>query len=212
MEIRFSCFKCGRKLKADPEAAGLGCDCPDCGTSLTIPEGPWKPEASFESVNPPAWEEPSTAAQPDVAQGKFTCPVCWLRFDAGNIMHIAVHDSLRGDPLLGEDAQQRFLATRFNNAGQALDAMSLPSSETAEPRQSLGIDPTESTAGLINFFKNMSDVSVYVAFCVYEDSFSAFIRTKQLASDCGLAYGWEPFEISDGPVSFSAVGHTPKPQ
>jgi len=38
-------------------------------------------------------------------------------------MHIAVHDSLRGDPLLGEDAQQRFLATRFNNAGQAIDAM-----------------------------------------------------------------------------------------
>ena len=48
-------------------------------------------------------------------------------------MHIAVHDSLRGDPLLGEDAQQRFLATRFNNAGQAIDAMGLPSSEVACP-------------------------------------------------------------------------------
>jgi hypothetical protein len=48
-------------------------------------------------------------------------------------MHIAVHDSLRGDPVLGEDAQQRFLATRFNNAGQALDAMGLPSSEVACP-------------------------------------------------------------------------------
>jgi hypothetical protein len=35
--------------------------------------------------------------------------------------------------LLGEDAQQRFLATRFNNAGQALDAMSLPCSELACP-------------------------------------------------------------------------------
>jgi hypothetical protein len=48
-------------------------------------------------------------------------------------MHIAVHDSLRGDPVLGEDAQQRFLATRFNNAGQALDAMGIPSSEVACP-------------------------------------------------------------------------------
>jgi hypothetical protein len=48
-------------------------------------------------------------------------------------MHIAVHDSLRGDPLLGEDAQQRFLATRFNNAGQAIDAMGLPASEVACP-------------------------------------------------------------------------------
>jgi hypothetical protein len=84
--------------------------------------------------------------------------------------------------------------------------------ETAEPRRGMGIDPTGSTAGLINFFKNMSDDSVYVAFCVYEDSFPAFIRAKQLASDSGLAYGWEPFQISDGPVSFGAVGHTPKPQ
>jgi hypothetical protein len=84
--------------------------------------------------------------------------------------------------------------------------------ETAEPKQGFGIDPTGSTAGLINFFKNMSDDSVYVAFCVYEDSFPAFIRAKQLASNCGLAYGWEPFQISDGPVSFGAVGHTPKPQ
>jgi hypothetical protein len=84
--------------------------------------------------------------------------------------------------------------------------------ETAEPRRGMGIDPTGSIAGLINFFKNMSDDSVYVAFCVYEDSFPAFIRAKQLASDCGLAYGWEPFQISDGPVSFGAVGHTPKPQ
>lgn len=48
-------------------------------------------------------------------------------------MHVAVHDSLRGDPLLGEDAQQRFLATRFNNAGHALDAMGLPTSEIACP-------------------------------------------------------------------------------
>ena len=55
-----------------------------------------------------------------------TCPVCWLHFDGGDIMHIAVHDSLRGDPILGEDAQQRFLATRFNNAGQAIDAMGIP--------------------------------------------------------------------------------------
>ena len=84
--------------------------------------------------------------------------------------------------------------------------------ETAEPNPGLGIDPAGNTAGLINFFKNMSDDSVYVAFCVYEDSFPAFIRTKQLASASGLAYGWEPFEISDGPVTFSSVGHTPKPQ
>jgi hypothetical protein len=61
------------------------------------------------------------------------CPVCWLEFDAGDIMHIAVHDSLRGDPVLGEDAPQRFLATRFNDLGQALDAFGLPCTEIACP-------------------------------------------------------------------------------
>jgi hypothetical protein len=82
---------------------------------------------------PPATQPGSAAAAPPNLEGEFTCPVCWLRFDAGDVMHIAVHDSLRGDPVLGEDAQQRFLATRFNNAGQALDAMGSPTSEIACP-------------------------------------------------------------------------------
>jgi len=49
------------------------------------------------------------------------------------MMHIAAHDSLRGDAVLGKDAQQRFFATRFNNAGQALDAMGLAAFDIACP-------------------------------------------------------------------------------
>jgi hypothetical protein len=67
-------------------------------------------------------------------KGFLTCPVCWLKFDMGDIMHVATHDSLRGDPLLGEDVQQRFLATRFNDRGQALDALGLPSTDIACPK------------------------------------------------------------------------------
>jgi len=131
MEFRFLCPSCGRKLKADEEAAGMKVECPDCGTEFHVPQAevsipPPQPEPSAEPTRDPAFANPN-------GEGDLTCPVCWLRFDAGDIMHIAVHDSLRGDPLLGEDAQQRFLATRFNNAGQALDAMSLPSSEIACP-------------------------------------------------------------------------------
>jgi len=62
-----------------------------------------------------------------------TCPVCWLKFELGEIMHVATHDSLRGDPILGEDVQQRFLATRFNDLGQAIDAFGLPCTELACP-------------------------------------------------------------------------------
>jgi hypothetical protein len=130
MEFRFLCPSCGRKLKADEETAGIRVDCPDCGTEFRVPQPESEPPAQSET--PAAPTRDPAFANPN-ADGELTCPVCWLRFDAGDIMHIAVHDSLRGDPLLGEDAQQRFLATRFNNAGQALDAMSVPSSEIACP-------------------------------------------------------------------------------
>ena len=92
-----------------------------------------------------------------------------------------------------------------------IDWTSSLSSESAQPRQGRGIDPSSETA-LRTYFRNLSGTSVYVAFCVFEDSFPAFNLTKQLATDSGLAYGWEPFQISDGPVSFGPVGHTPKPQ
>jgi hypothetical protein len=84
--------------------------------------------------------------------------------------------------------------------------------EIAEPKQGKGIDPVVNAAGLRAYFRDLSESSVYVAFCVFEDSFPAFIRAKQLATESGLAYGWDPFQFSDGPVSFGATGHTPKPQ
>lgn len=65
--------------------------------------------------------------------GEFTCPICWFKFDRGDAMNIAVHNSLRGDPVLGDEAMQRFHATRFNDRGQALDAMGLSTSDLACP-------------------------------------------------------------------------------
>lgn len=154
MEFRFLCPFCGQKLKADDDAAGKPVDCPRCKGEFLIPEPPPDSEAeasaplplpfadSHEPALPPSsiseptsYEPappPSTIPEPN-PEGEHNCPVCWLRFDSGDITHIAVHDSLRGDPILGEDAQQRFLATRFNNSGQALDAMGLACSDIACP-------------------------------------------------------------------------------
>jgi hypothetical protein len=84
--------------------------------------------------------------------------------------------------------------------------------EKAEPKQGKGTDPGVNAAELRTYFRNLSGSSVYVAFCVFEDSFPAFIRAKQFTIESGLTYGWDPFQFSDGPVSFGAVGHTPKPQ
>ncbi|MDR1817034.1 MAG: hypothetical protein LBR07_02415 [Puniceicoccales bacterium] len=65
--------------------------------------------------------------------GKHFCPACWLRFDAGDALSIAAHDQLRGDPLLGPEQMLRFSPTRFNDLGQAIDPMGLPTVELACP-------------------------------------------------------------------------------
>ncbi|GAB4239129.1 MAG: hypothetical protein OHK005_00290 [Candidatus Methylacidiphilales bacterium] len=74
-------------------------------------------------------EAVTTPANP----GDFTCPHCWLPFELGDVKHISVHEDLRGDAILGREAQQRFHAVRFNHLGQALDAMGVPCHEMACP-------------------------------------------------------------------------------
>jgi len=103
---------------------------------------------------------PLADAQPAVEEEQplLTCPVCWLQFDRGDIMHLATHDSLRGDPVLGEDAPQRFLATRFNDRGQALDALGLPCTEIACPHCRRALPPgfTEMTHHIISIVGDQS--------------------------------------------------------
>lgn len=123
MDIRFSCHSCSQKLAVAEDYAGRTVACPSCAANLTVPQG------ESPVPNPRNGQMESLFQSDD----ELTCPVCWLRFSAGDIMHIAVHDSLRGDPVLGEDAQQRFHATRFNDISQALDAMGLPCSDIACP-------------------------------------------------------------------------------
>ncbi len=97
--------------------------------------------ASLEAA---ARTEPGSEALSSITEREprmLTCPVCWLKFDLGEIMHLATHDSLRGDPVLGEDAPQRFLATRFNDRGQALDALGLPCTEIACPHCRRALPP-----------------------------------------------------------------------
>jgi hypothetical protein len=84
--------------------------------------------------------------------------------------------------------------------------------ETAEPIRGKGIDPVLNHRELESYFNSQSRNTVYIAFCVFEDSFPAFVRAKQSALTNGIAYGWEPFRNQDGPVTFTENGHKPKPQ
>ena len=93
-----------------------------------------------------------------------------------------------------------------------IDWTSTSTGEIALPRQGKGIDPISNSAAMGAYFRSQSPASVYIAFCVFEDSFPAFIRAKQLAIERGLSYGWDPDQLSEGPVTFSAFGTSPKPQ
>lgn len=69
-----------------------------------------------------------------------TCPHCWHNFHSSDIVWVAQHEDLRGDPVLGRDAYLRFLPTRFNVDGDALDSRGMPCRILACPNCHLEID------------------------------------------------------------------------
>jgi len=69
----------------------------------------------------------------DKIVGHVVCPHCWHRFSAVDILWIAKHEDLRGDPIAGPDEMVRFRASRFNVSGAALDARGLPCEDLACP-------------------------------------------------------------------------------
>lgn len=95
---------------------------------------------------------------------------------------------------------------------KSIDWTSHLDDETAHPIQGKGIDLARSPRELETYFNSLSKDSVYIAFLVFEDSFPAFLRAKQMAVGSGLAYGWEPFQNEHGPVTFGEIGHTTNPQ
>lgn len=86
------------------------------------------------------------------------CPHCWVRFEIGDMMHVASHEELRGDSILGEDAPQRFLATNFDEDGNALDPMGLPCLDSACPtcRSKLPVDFVSSKYSIFSVVGNAS--------------------------------------------------------
>lgn len=78
-----------------------------------------------------------------------TCPHCWKVFAPEDVLWIAAHADLRGDPRLGPDVPLRFLPSRFDIAGQALDArgfrceqLACPHCHLPVPRSLLEAEPS----------------------------------------------------------------------
>lgn len=54
-------------------------------------------------------------------RSRIICPHCWTEFPPHDLLWIAAHSDLRGDPLLGQDEHQRFLPSRFSADAKAID-------------------------------------------------------------------------------------------
>lgn len=64
---------------------------------------------------------------------RITCPHCWQSFPPAAVCWISAHQDLLDDARLGPDAQQRFLPSRFNADGMAIDSRGLVCREIACP-------------------------------------------------------------------------------
>jgi hypothetical protein len=70
-----------------------------------------------------------------------TCPHCWHEFAPATVRFISEHAGLRGDAVLGDAAQLRFLPSRFDAQGRAIDPLGAACTRLACPRCHLELPP-----------------------------------------------------------------------
>jgi len=79
-----------------------------------------------------------TPSAPQTAQvesfGDILCPHCWWKFNYEEILYIAEHPDLVGDPICGEGVQKRFLPEKFTSTGKAIDMKGMPCADMACPK------------------------------------------------------------------------------
>ncbi len=131
----FYCPKCKQKYEGDSSWLGKDVVCINCNEIFSATDGSTNAAENIKN------EENYAATTFDWANcdGNVICPHCWQRFNSEQLLYIATHPSLMGDPVLGPTAMKRFAPTKFNALGQALDEMSLVSTDVACPRCRLKI-------------------------------------------------------------------------
>ncbi len=128
MPFKFQCVYCSQKLSAEGNEIGSDAVCPSCNKSIIVPPPGASPYMT-ESIKAGLGEHDEF-----VAKGTgMSCPTCWMKFGAGDLMQISVHESLRGDPILGNNHMLRFFPKEYSSNGRPLDPKGVPVFETACP-------------------------------------------------------------------------------
>ncbi len=110
-------------------------------------DGKWHRASELEGLFPTAPAPAANSGQSGagttgkmvVPSTPIVCPHCWEHFSYESILYVARHQDLRGDPVIGPDAQKRFLPTKFNTKGHAIDARGMECEDIACPHCHLEI-------------------------------------------------------------------------
>lgn len=87
-----------------------------------------------EQIDEVASKTPSAPQTSQVESfGDILCPHCWWKFNYEEILYIAEHPDLVGDPICG-DVQKRFLPEKFTSTGKAIDMKGMPCADMACPK------------------------------------------------------------------------------
>ena len=73
------------------------------------------------------------ASQEKQLVSKIICPNCWHRFPPEDVLFIAKHPELIGDPIAGDNEFLRFLPNHFTAKGDAMDYRGLTTTDLACP-------------------------------------------------------------------------------
>lgn len=69
------------------------------------------------------------------------CPHCWAEFQPAQVRFISEHEALRGDPVLGGAERLRYLPSRFDAKGRAIDPLGATCTRMACVRCHLELPP-----------------------------------------------------------------------
>lgn len=110
-------------------------ECPACRKLYNAPSNRKAPRC-FHCGAPTV---PLTAPREEANAGErlvecVQCPHCWFEFAPEKVLWIAESEEYLGDAVLGPHEPMRFSASRFNEAGLALDPKGLPCPRLACPR------------------------------------------------------------------------------
>jgi hypothetical protein len=80
-----------------------------------------------------------------------------------------------------------------------------------EPRPGMGDDPDQGVADMAQAFNASGKTNFFFTFCVYDDSFEAFMRARETATRLGFQYGWYPLPQNER-LKMGAQGEHVLPQ